>query len=176
MQMRTMATPSQPAGHPMKKNQKKAKKKPNKTKDARSSRVVWNRSRRGTCLLWRPSGGSPRAVSDAKQNTNALQNQRRSPHTKMIRRIIFYYYFLFFTFFFILHQPNEQQFNSIGSTVLFVDQNKRRSTRFCFFSFGRIEMAIRTYFFIDFRRRRRLSIGLSPKQNRSITFFFSITP
>ena len=175
--MRTMATPSQPAGHPMKKKPKKGqKKKPNKTKDARSSRVVWNRSRRGTCLLWRPSGGSPRAVSDAKQNTNALQNQRRSPHTKMIRRIIFYYYFLFFTFFFILHQPNEQQFNSIGSTVLFVDQNKRRSTRFCFFSFGRIEMAIRTYFFIDFRRRRRLSIGLSPKQNRSITFFFSITP
>ena len=174
--MRTMTTPSQPAGHPMKKKPKKGQKKPNKTKDARSSRVVWNRSRRGTCLLWRPSGGSPRAVSDAKQNTNALQNQRRSPHTKMIRRIIFYYYFLFFTFFFILHQPNEQQFNSIGSTVLFVDQNKRRSTRFCFFSFGRIEMAIRTYFFIDFRRRRRLSIGLSPKQNRSITFFFSITP
>lgn len=134
MQMRTMTTPSQPAGHPMKKKPKKGqKKKPNKTKDARSSRVVWNRSRRGTCLLWRPSGGSPRAVSDAKQNTNALQNQRRSPHTKMIRRIIFYYYFLFFTFFSsFINQTNN---NSTRSVRRFYSSTKTKDDRHDFVFF-----------------------------------------
>ena len=161
-------------------NEKKTKKRPkkktkqNKRRSLISSRLESFKTRDVFALetvRWVASGRFRRETKHerAPKPTSVPTHKNDSAH---------YFLLLFFIFYFFFHPSSTKR------TTIQLDRfdgsirrpKQKTIDTILFFSFGRIEMAIRTYFFIDFRRRRRLSIGLSPKQNRSITFFFSITP